>query len=152
MKKIILSIALVTSLTSLSVAQDVNTATTTKKQTKKDMTPDERSKASANWAEKKLGLNSQQKTDWQVAVLNRITVNKPLREKLNGSTTPEQRKEVHKQIKTNNEDFYNKVNAFLSPEQKTKFEQIKKEKQEAHKARIKTGKAKADAIEEDVDG
>ncbi len=144
--------ALVTSLTSLSVAQDLSTATTTKKQAKKDMTPDERSKASANWAEKNLGLNSQQKTDWQVATLKRITVNQPLRKKLKGSTTPEERKGVREQIKTNNEDFYNKVNTFLSPEQKTKFEQIKKEKQESHRAKIKAGKAKADAIEEDVDG
>ena len=56
------------------------------------------------------------------------------------------------QAKANNDAFDATVNGFLTPEQKTKFETIKKNKHDAHKAKVKAGKAKEDAIEEDIEG
>lgn len=152
MKKIILSIALVAGLTTLSNAQDAPMAKAEKKQQKKDQTPEERAKSGANWAEKKLGLNATQKSDWEVAALKRIMANQPLRDKLKGSTTPEERKGLHEQVKANNDNFETTVGGFLTPEQKTKFETIKTQKRDAHKAKIKAGKAKADSVEDDIEG
>jgi len=152
MKKLILSIALVAGLSMLSNAQDATMSKGEKQQQKKDQTPEERAKSGANWAEKKLGLNATQKADWEVAALKRIMVNQPLRDKLKGSTTPEERKGLHEQIKANNDAFDVSVGGFLTPEQKTKFETIKKNKHDAHKAKVKSGKAKADSIEDDIEG
>lgn len=153
MKKVILSIALVIGLTMVSNAQDATTATPVKKQqNKKDLTPEERAKKGSNWAEKKLGLNAEQKSQWEVAALKRIMVNQRHRETLKGSTTPEQRKEIHKQIKENMDTFHTTVDAFLTPEQKTKYEAIKKQKQEAHQAKIKSGKADTDSVDDTIEG
>lgn len=152
MKKIILSLALVTGLATLSNAQDATTGTATKKEAKQNQTPEERAKKGAAWAEKKLGLNAQQKSDWEVAALKRIMANQPHHEKLKGSTTPEERKELHKQVKANMEAFDVSVNAFLTPEQKTKYEAIKKEKQNKRQAKVKAGKAKADEVDDDMEG
>ena len=77
MKKIILSLALVTGLTGLSNAQDATKTTTTKKEAKQNQTPEERSKKAANWAEKKLGINADQKSQWEIATLKRKTTNQP---------------------------------------------------------------------------
>jgi hypothetical protein len=156
MKKIILSIAFVTAISGTIMAQDAATATpataTTKKQMRRDMAPADRAKAGATWAEKKLGLNAQQKADWEAAALARISANQPLRDKLKGSTTPAERKDIGMQVKANKDAFDAKVNGFLTPEQKTKYDQIKQKHMEAHQAKIKAGKEKVDAIEADIDG
>jgi protein CpxP len=152
MKKLILSIALVTGLSALSNAQEATKATATKKENKQNQTPEERAKKGANWAEKKLTLTADQKSQWEVAALKRIMANQPHHEKLKGSTTPEERKELHKQVKANMEAFDVSVNAFLTPEQKTKYEAIKKEKQTKHQAKVKAGKAKADDVDDDMEG
>ncbi len=150
MKKIILSLALVTGLTTISMAQDATTANATKQQTKKEHTPEERSQHSAKWAEKNLGLNADQKSQWQVAALKRAMANQPLIEKHQGSTTPEERKDIRKQMKANEDAFTTSVNAFLTADQKTKYEQIKQQKHAAHKAKAKGGK-EDDLLGEDIE-
>ncbi|MBK6522692.1 MAG: hypothetical protein IPG08_10330 [Sphingobacteriaceae bacterium] len=45
-------------------------------------------------------------------------VNQPLHEKLKGSTTPEERQTIHKEIKANNQAFETSVNFFLTSDQK----------------------------------
>ncbi|MBA2612902.1 MAG: hypothetical protein H0U95_13090 [Bacteroidetes bacterium] len=153
MKKIILSLALVTGLTTLSKAQEAaQTAPVSKKESKKEQTPEERSKSAANWAEKKLGLNAEQKSQWEVAALKRSMVNQRLHDRLKGTTTPDERKIIHEEIKGNVDAFDGTVNAFLTPEQKTKFEAIKKQKHEAHQAKIKSGKATADSVDDNIEG
>ncbi|MEO6304560.1 MAG: hypothetical protein ABIP51_15480 [Bacteroidia bacterium] len=152
MKKIILSLALVTGLTMISKAQDAaTTAPVSKKQAKKDQTPEERSKSAANWAEKKLGLNADQKSQWEVAALKRVMANQPYHEKLKGSTTPEERKELHTQMKTNYDAFESTVNGFLTADQKTKFDAIKTKKHNDHKVKVKTTKINSDPVEEDIE-
>ena len=60
-----------------------------------------------------------------------------IREKLKGSTTPEERKKLHSEAKANNDKFNTTVSGFLTADQKTKFDKMKTEKQEAHKMKMK---------------
>ena len=96
---------------------------------------------------KELGLTDEQKAKWQTAVKERMAANLPIREKLKGSTTPEERKSLRTQAKANNDKFNASVNAFLTPEQQAKFVEIKKAKMAAAKAKMKPG-AKADEVQE----
>lgn len=146
MKKVIIALAVLTGLSTAGVAQEAIKADKTAKESRKEMTPEERAKKGADHAEKKLGLNADQKSQWEVAALKRNMVNQPLHEQLKGSTTPEQRKDIHKQIKANNDAFETSVNAFLTAEQKTKFVQMKEERK---KAKMKGMKKKFE--ESDVD-
>ena len=146
MKKVIIALAVLTGLSTAGVAQEAIKADKTAKESRKEMTPEERAKKGADHAEKKLGLNADQKAQWEVAALKRNMVNQPLHEQLKGSTTPEQRKDIHKQIKANNDAFETSVNAFLTAEQKTKFVQMKEERK---KAKMKGMKKKFE--ESDVD-
>lgn len=135
MKKIILALALIGGTSTAVLAQEVQATTATV--AKKELTPEERAKKGANHAEKKLGLSAQQKADWEVAALKRAMVNQPLHEQLKGSTTPEQRKDIHKQIKANNDAFETSVNFFLTADQKTKFAAMKQERMQAKKKEMK---------------
>ncbi|MDX2172693.1 MAG: hypothetical protein SFY56_06190 [Bacteroidota bacterium] len=136
MKKLMLSLALVTGLALASSAQDSPTSKTGTQ--KKQHTPEEHAKHGAKWATKNLGLTADQTPKWEAAALTRINANAPLREKLKGSTTPDERKATHQQMKANMEKFDAEVNGFLTPEQKTKWEKIKADKKAKHKA-IKGG-------------
>lgn len=138
MKKIIIATALIAGFNSAVLAQE---ATELKPGTgtvaKKDLSPEERAKKGAEHAEKKLGLSAQQKADWEVAALKRAMVNQPLHDQLKGSTTPEQRKDIHTQIKANNDAFETSVNFFLTADQKTKFTAMKQERMQAKKKEMK---------------
>jgi Spy/CpxP family protein refolding chaperone len=59
---------------------------------------------------------------------------KPLREKMKGSTTPEERMDLRKQMMNNRKTFDTEVDTFLTPDQKTKRSELKaKRKSEHHK-------------------
>ena len=103
----------------------------------KNLSPSERAKKDADQAEKKLSLNSDQKAKWEAVALERATANAPIKEKMKGCTTPQERKTYHSQIKVNQKKYKTSTLALLSPEQKTKYEQIKKQKRITHKARMK---------------
>ncbi len=138
MKKTMIVMTAFLALTTAAKAQDVQQpASSTSVSKKADLTPEERAKKGANHAEKKLGLSATQKSDWEVAALKRAMVNQPLNEKLKGATTPEERKDIHKQIKANNDAFEVSVNAILTPEQKTKFTALKEERRAAKKKEMK---------------
>jgi hypothetical protein len=72
-----------------------------------------------------------------VAALKRAMANQPLHDQLKASTTPEQRKDIHAQMKTNNQAFESTVNMFLTPDQKTKFTAMKEERLQAKKKEMK---------------
>ena len=145
MKKIILSLVFVTTLTTLSNAQTATGKAAAPVNQQSAKTPEEHAKHAAKWAQKNLGLNADQTSQWEVAALKRTMVNQRLRDMLKGSTTPESRKDIYGQMKTNNEAFDTTVNAFLTADQKTKFETLKTQKHEVHKAKVKSGKATAEA-------
>ncbi len=134
MKKLILSVAFVTGLTMALNAQ--NPAPQGKKgERMKNATATEKAKHDANRAEKELTLTADQKTKWESASLERINANTPLHEKMKGSTTPEERKTLRAQTKVNADKFDAEVNAFLNGDQKTKFEQMKKDRKAKHKGK-----------------
>ena len=72
-----------------------------------------------------------------MAALKRALVNQPLHEKLKGSTTPEERQAIHKEMKANNEAFETSVNFFLTADQKTKFAAMKADRMKAKKKEMK---------------
>ncbi|MGZ3919133.1 MAG: hypothetical protein ACXVNM_08085 [Bacteroidia bacterium] len=136
MKKIILALTLVAGLTTVSIAQDTKQGPS-KEKGGKNLSPEDRAKKSANRAEKEFSLTADQKTKWEAATLERIKANAPLREKMKGSTTPEERKKLHADAKVNIDKFENTVKGFLTAEQKTKFdaktEEMKKKRMEHQK-------------------
>lgn len=138
MKKIILSLALVTGLTGLVNSQNNNDAKKHVRQEKmKNKTPDERAQMEANKAEKELGLNAEQKIKWQNAALERISENAPLREKMKGSTTPEEREKLRSQMKIGKDKFDTNINSFLTTDQKTKWDNAQKDRKNHRKGKMK---------------
>jgi len=142
MNKLILALCLVSSFMTRSWAQTLTPAPAVTSQSKehKNRSPEEHAKKDAQHAEQKLGLSPDQKAKWELAALERAKANQPLKEKMQGSTTPEERKNLHKQVKANTDRFNTTVVALLTPEQKTKFDQMQREK-EMH--RVKYAKRKA---------
>ena len=141
MKTLILSIALVTGLTMATQAQNTKKpAGTGKQEAMKNATPEERAKHEATRAEKQLSLTADQKTKWEAAALERINANGPIKEKMKGSTTPEERKTLHSQAKVNFDKFDASIGSFLTADQKTKFEQMKKDRKDKREAKGKDGK------------
>ena len=96
----------------------------------KNAPPEERAKMEANKAEKQLGLDNDQKIKWEAAALQRIKANMPVREKLSGATTPDERKKLHEVAKSNRDIFETTVSAILKPEQVAKFEELKKQRRD----------------------
>ncbi len=138
MKKIMMIVTVVAGFSTAALAQKPTTdGMGTSQASKKELTPEERAKKGANHAEKKLGLTADQKSQWEVAALKRAMVNQPLHDQLKGSTTPEQRKDIHGQIKKNNEAFETSVNFFLTADQKAKFTAMKQERMQAKKKEMK---------------
>lgn len=148
MKKALITLALLV-MTGAAVSAQENPATE-KGQKMKNASPEEKAKNGANHAEKKLGLTADQKSKWEVAALARIQANEPHRTKLKGSTTPEERKQIHASVKENNKKFDDTVNGFLTAEQKTKWEAQKKEHREKRKAKVK-GKKAPDELDLDLE-
>jgi len=132
-------------------AQEATPAVKTKKDMK-NASPEEKAKNGANHAEKKLALTADQKVKWEAAALTRIQANEPHRSKLKGSTTPEERKQIHASVKENNKKFDDTVNGFLTTEQKTKFEAMKKDHRDKKMAKMKEkGKKAPDELELDME-
>jgi hypothetical protein len=148
--KIILSSTFVLFLALGGIAQEKPAKANegSKSEAKKNMSPDEKAKQEADKAEKKLGLSADQKTKWQQAALTRIQNNKPFVDKLQGSTTPEERKDLKSKIKANAKTFDTTVNGFLSAEQKTKWEAMKKEKKNEMQHKMKGTKMQEEVIED----
>jgi hypothetical protein len=140
MKKSVLAICLVSLLSIKLEAQTptLNSDTPKEQQQKKRLTAEERAKKDAERAEKKLALTADQKVKWEAAALVRAKANQPLKEKMQGSTTPEERKTIHKQVKTNNTQFETTVETLLTLEQKQKYEELKAERRK-HKGRHAKG-------------
>jgi Spy/CpxP family protein refolding chaperone len=134
MKKIILSLALAAGFAmGLSAQNSVSAPSNAQQGAKKGGTPQERAQRGAERAAKELGLSADQKSKWEAAALERINANAPLHEKMKASTTPEDRKALHQQAKANNEKFDNTVKGFLTPDQNTKYEQMKADRKQKMK-------------------
>jgi hypothetical protein len=118
----------------------------------KNAPPEERAKMEAKKAEKQLGLDNDQKIKWEAAALQRIKANIPLREKLSGATTPDERKKLHEVAKSNRDIFETTVSGILKPEQVTKYEEVKKQRRDRIQKRKETkGAEKTKPELEDID-
>lgn len=145
MKKIILVIGLVSSLMVKLEAQSpaTKTAPVTQDQ-KKHLNPEERAKKDAQRAVKTLTLNPDQTIKWESAALERAKATEPLRAKMEGCTTPADRTAIHEEMKLNKQKFNTTVLAMLTPEQKTKYDQMKKDRHKhGHKMRGRHGETPA---------
>ncbi len=152
MKKIIILLAACLSLNTAMNAQDMQKDPGKMgmgKGKKQDWTPEQRAEKGAKWAEKALGLNADQKAKWQAAALTRLQANGPLREKVKATKDKAERQKLREEIKSNMSNFDTSVNGFLTAEQKTKWDEIKKKKMEAHK--MKKGKDGEEHEIKDVD-
>ncbi len=135
---------LVGSLNSVKAQATKSPAPAGQKKNMKNLTPEEQAKMEVNRADKQLGLNQEQKAKWMEAAVKRITANRPLREKMQGSTTPEERKKLHDVAKSNREAFDASIAALLKPEQVEKYEEMKRnhqtKAQERRKEHLDNGK------------
>ena len=135
MNKLVLAICLVSSLTIISRAQTTNSqSTVTAQKGQKHLTPEQRAKRDADMAQQKLGLSAEQKVKWEEAGLDRIRRGEPIKTKMRGPTTPEERKELQSQMEANKERYLSTIAAILTPEQKVKYDQFQKEREERVKA------------------
>lgn len=136
MKRLVLLVLALMLLNKAGIAQDViNANQGPSKMEHKKLSIDERVKQNSAKAEKELLLSAEQKQKWEMASRQRMEANEPLRQKLEGSTTPQERKEIRGQMKINNDNFDKAVNAFLNDNQKTKFQALKKEKHKGGKGK-----------------
>lgn len=99
---------------------------------RKSLTNEERATREAERMAKKLTLSEEQQQKWRLAVLERNQANAPIHEKFRGSTTPEERQDLRKQMKVHQKAFETKVNSFLTAEQKKKLAEEREKKREHH--------------------
>jgi hypothetical protein len=148
-KQIVFPLLITCCLAMAGFAQSPNAATGAKdKSQKAPVSAEDKANKEATKAEKELGLSADQKAKWQAAALTRINANKPLIEKLQGSTTPEERKQLKSEIRTNGQTFDTSVNGMLNPEQQAKWQTWKgNKKKEMHK-KMKEKKWSEDEFED----
>jgi hypothetical protein len=111
-----------------------------------NMTVEQRVERGSEHAQKELGLTPDQKEKWKTAARERIGANDALREKMKGSTTPEQRKQLREEARKNNSRFDDAVTGMLDAGQKQKYEAKKKERVEK---RRQHRKKHADGIDDE---
>jgi hypothetical protein len=142
MKKTFLAVLLF-AVPTLIQAQATGDRRQERQQAHKNESPDTRATREASKAAEKLKLTADQQSTWESAARERMTANEPLKEKLKGTTTPEERKQLRGEIKKNNERFDETVSATLSQEQRSEFTRMKKDRHE--KRRERHGKPERDA-------
>lgn len=150
MKKSLFTLALVGGLAFAGLSQEAkpqgkaNAKPQKQKQEKMNQSPEERAKKEADHAEKELGLTADQKVKWETAALTRIRANAPLRDKMKGSTTPDERKSLRTEARANVQKFDADVKSFLTDDQKTKWDAHKEKRKEKMKNQHKGKKVDAD--------
>ena len=127
MKKLFLTITVLSALTLTSVAQDARKSATASQQPV--LTAEQRADKETTKATGALSLNDSQKATFKKLALERFTANMPLREKAKASTDKAQKQTLRTQILANNDKFFTTVNAMLTPEQQTKWAEHRKKMQ-----------------------
>lgn len=97
---------------------------------KGNKTPEQRATNRSEMLAKKLVLTAEQKQSMYTLILDRINKAEPIRAKYAAD-----KKGMHKELKPIMEEFNTKVKALLTPEQLTKWEQIKAEQKGKRKAK-----------------
>jgi Spy/CpxP family protein refolding chaperone len=102
-----------------------------------DLNPDEKARREAARMKDLLNLSNEQERGWESAALERMSATAPMREKLKGATTPEERQELRKKMRENKVAFDTKIASLLTPEQQTKLreERARRHALKGHKGR-----------------
>lgn len=95
--------------------------------------PEDRANKDAEWAEQQLGLSADQKVKWHDASLQKINANEPIREKMKATSDQSEKQTLGAQMRENSQKFDVTVSAFLTADQKTKWDQVKEERKEGHR-------------------
>jgi hypothetical protein len=103
----------------------------------KDLSPEQRADRETQKMKEKLGLNEDQQQKWRQASVERHSANDPLRRKMQGSTTQEERASLKKQMRSNEDAFITKVMSFLNEDQKKKLEEHRNARREENQAHRK---------------
>jgi hypothetical protein len=103
----------------------------------------------ADWAEKQLGLDADQKSKWREATLARIAANTPLHEKIKTTTTESERRDLFREIRKNGKKFDETVNGFLTADQKVKWAEIKQARKSTRKNRKHHSSAQPEPAKQD---
>lgn len=131
MKKLILSAVALTVLCLGQMNAQTANAPAANQDQKAPMTPEQEAAKHATKLTTQLGLNDEQKAKVQALDLDRINANRALRDKERAAANnEEERKTLRQQVKANNDKFQSSVMDILTPEQKTKWEEQKKEMKE----------------------
>jgi len=136
MKQIILLAAAFLTISTAARAQE-NQALGAQTESQTKRSPDYKAKKDAERAQKKLGLSDAQKLKWQAASLERIKANEPFKSQMKVTTDKTEKQKIAAQIKPNLKKFNDTVNGFLTADQKTKWEEMKKEKKETRRGKVK---------------
>ncbi len=126
MKKLLLTICALSALTFTAAAQANRTSGNPGAQ-QQAQTPEEIAEKETKMAIEALALNDTQKGQFKQLVLDKAKANKPLKEKMQAATTPEEKKAIRAQFNVNREKFFTSVNAILNPDQQTKWAEHKKQ-------------------------
>jgi hypothetical protein len=105
--------------------------------------PHERAERAAERAEKRYGLNPEQKNQWQAAAMQRSMENQQLREQMKMANSPEEKMTIRQQALQNRTQFENTVKELLNEEQKVKFNRDLQEREQKKKAALKSKKKPA---------
>jgi hypothetical protein len=114
MKRLILMIAMGIGSVAITMGQE---GFKTDSQSGENATPEQKAERSATKAKKQLSLSDDQFTRWQEAALEKARVNEPIHRQLKGSTTPAERKQLHADLRRNNEAFDKKIEGILTADQ-----------------------------------
>lgn len=142
MRNVMLTLGLAATMAAGLAAQTLSPAPvpSAAKEERATQSPAERARKDAERAEKSLGLNSEQRSKWEAASLERANANEQVKEKMKGCTTPQERKDLKTQMRANHEKYNTTVTALLTPDQKVRYDQQKKEKRDAHRSGRMKGK------------
>jgi hypothetical protein len=124
MKKILLTLSVISALTFSAAAQ-----TERKSATKEQMSPEQRAEKESGHAMNQLGLDATQKAKFKQLVIDRINANKPLQEKAKATSDDAVKQSLHAQMKANGDKFYAAVEAMLNDTQKTAWATHKAERE-----------------------
>jgi hypothetical protein len=114
---------------------------------RENMSPEDRAKRSSDRLEKKLSLSAEQKTKVYDFALIRVQKAGALK-----ADTTKDKKAKGADMKTIRDEFVSNVNTILTPEQKTKWEQMRAEaKARRQEKRKEGGNTKSPAVEEAED-
>jgi hypothetical protein len=130
MKKTMIALALLTVAGFASAQTKGQPHTGSRPEQFRNMTPAERASVEAQRMTKRLGLSAEQKQSWQLAATERLNANRPIREKLQTTTAPEEREKLKSEMRQNKLTFEKKIDSFLSPDQKRKLSEQKQKRKD----------------------